>query len=59
MYETISAINDVLNQFIWGVPAMVCIIGVGLYLSVRTGFIQFRKFGYALRCTVGRLFRKK
>ena len=59
MYETISAINDVLNQFIWGVPAMVCIIGVGLYLSVRTGFIQFRKFGYALRCTVGRLFKKK
>lgn len=59
MYETISAINDVLNQLIWGVPAMVCIIGVGLYLSVRTGFIQFRKFGYALRCTVGRLFKKK
>lgn len=58
MLETIVAINEVLNKFIWGIPAMVCIIGVGLYLSVRTGFIQIRRFGYALRCTVGRIFRK-
>ena len=59
MYEMIKSINDVLNGFIWGIPAIVCIFGVGLYLSVRTGFIQVRKFGYALRCTVGRLFKKK
>ena len=59
LYEIIKNINDILNGFIWGVPAMVCIIGVGLYLSVRTGFIQVRKFGYAIRTTVGRMFRKK
>ena len=38
---------------------MVCIIGVGLYLSFKTGFIQIRKFPYALRCTIGRMFKKK
>ena len=38
MIETITAVNQAVNQFIWGVPAMVCIIGVGLLLSVRTGF---------------------
>ena len=38
MIETITAVNHAVNQFIWGVPAMVCIIGVGLLLSVRTGF---------------------
>lgn len=59
MYEIISIINDKLNAFIWGVPAMVCIIGVGLYLSFRTGFIQMRKFGYAIRTTIGRMFKKK
>ena len=58
MYELIYNINDFLNGLIWGVPAIVCIIGVGLYLSVRTGFIQVRKFGYAIRTTVGRIFRK-
>ena len=58
MYELIYNINDFLNGLIWGVPAIVCIIGVGLYLSIRTGFIQVRKFGYAIRTTVGRIFRK-
>ena len=59
MIETITAVNQAVNQFIWGVPAMVCIIGVGLLLSVRTGFLQIRKFPYAIRTTIGRMFRKK
>jgi len=59
MLEIVKTINDALNGFIWGVPAMVCIIGVGLYLAIRTGFIQLRKFGYAMKCTVGRMFKKK
>ena len=58
MYETISSINNALNSFIWGVPAMVCIIGVGLYLSFRTGFVQIRKFPYALKNTLGKIFNK-
>ena len=59
MIETITAVNQAVNQFIWGVPAMVCIIGVGLLLSVRTGFLQIRKFPYAIKITIGRMFRKK
>ena len=59
MIEIIETINNYLNNFIWGVPAMVCIIGVGLYLSFRTGFLQIRKFGYSLKCTAGRMFKKK
>lgn len=37
---------------------MVCIIGVGLYLSIGSGFLQIRKFGYAMRQTIGRIFKK-
>ena len=48
-FDTIAAINKVVNDFVWGVPAMVCIIGVGLLLSVRTGFLQIRKFPFALK----------
>ena len=59
MIETIAAVNQAVNHFIWGVPAMVCIVGVGLLLSVRTGFLQIRKFSYAIRTTIGRMFRKK
>ena len=41
--ETIAAVNTAVNNFVWGIPAMVCIIGVGLLLSVRTHFLQDRK----------------
>ena len=59
MLHTIESVNSVINDFIWGVPAMICIIGVGLYLSIRTRFLQIRKFGYAIQTTIGRMFRKK
>ena len=58
MIEIITEVNDLLNGFIWGVPAMTCIIGVGLYLGIRSGFLQLRKFGYSMRCTIGRIFDK-
>ena len=58
MIDIIISVNKVLNDFIWGVPAMVCIIGVGLYLSVRTGFLQIRKFAHSMKCTIGRIFEK-
>ncbi len=59
MLEIIEAINSKVNAFIWGVPAMVCIIGVGLYLSIRTHFIQIRKFPLAIKNTIGKMFDKK
>ena len=59
MLSTIEAVNSAVNNFIWGVPAMICIIGVGLYLSIRTNFLQIRKFPYAIRTTLGRMLRKR
>lgn len=57
--ETIASVNAAVNSFVWGVPAMICIVGVGLLLSFRTGFIQFRRFGTAMKETFGRMFHKK
>ena len=59
MLQTIEAVNSAVNNFIWGVPAMIRIIGVGLYLSIRTRFLQIRKFPYAIKTTIGRVFRKR
>ena len=47
-----------INGFVWGLPALVMILGVGLYLTVRTGFVQVRLFPEALR-RFGRMFRGK
>ena len=59
MLSMIEKVNNVVNNFIWGVPAMICIIGVGLFLSFRTHFIQIRKFGYAMKVTFVRMFKKR
>ena len=59
MIEKISQINDFINGLVWGAPAMVCIIGVGILLSFRTGFFQFRKFRYAIKATIGKIFSKE
>lgn len=59
MIEVIEKVNGVVNDFIWGVPAMICILGVGFLLSFKTRFIQIRKFGYAMQQTIGKLFHKK
>ena len=56
--ELVTNVNGAVNNFVWGVPAMVCIIGVGLLLSCRTRFVQFRRFGYAIKSTIGKLFKK-
>lgn len=59
MLDFIANVNSLVNNFIWGVPAMICIVGVGLFLSVKTGFIQVRKFGVSMKRTIGKIFDKK
>ena len=59
-------ILDFLNGFlgfvydnILSIAMMFLLIVVGAFLSIRTGFFQFRKFGYVLKNTVGMMFNKK
>lgn len=58
MLELITKVNQAVNDFVWGVPAMICIIGVGILLSFRTRFLQIRKFPYAMRATLLKVFQK-
>ena len=54
--EFISQLNALLNNVVWGLPMMALIIGTGLYFSIRTGFPQLSKFGYAMKNTLGKAF---
>ena len=54
----VEKINSAVNAFVWGLPAIVCIIGVGLFLSCRTGFVQIRRFVYAFKHIFGKIFGK-
>ena len=44
----ISILNGI-NRFVWGVPALILILAAGLWLSIRTGWAQFRLFPRAIR----------
>ena len=37
-----------LNALVWGIPALIGILGVGLFLTVRTSFVQIRLFPEAM-----------
>ena len=59
MVEIITSINDKINSFVWGLPMMILILGVGIYLSVRCGFPQFRHFVHIIKNTLGKAFEKR
>lgn len=59
LLKIIADVNSSVNNFIWGVPSMICIVGVGLWLLIRNHGVQFTKFGYAFKHTFGRVFNKK
>ena len=42
----------------WGPWMLLLLVGTGIYLSIRVGFLQFGKFGYAMKNTLGRIFQK-
>ena len=37
---------------------LLLLVGTGVYLTCRVGFLQFRKFGYAMKNTLGKVFQK-
>ena len=58
MTEMIASINGKINGFVWGLPMMVLILGVGIYLSVGCGFPQFSHFLHIMKNTLGKAFEK-
>ncbi len=56
--QTIADINAAVNGVVWGVPALVLLIGTGILMTVLTKFFQFRRFGHMWKNTIGGLFRR-
>lgn len=46
------------ENLLWGFPLIVGIVGTGIYISIKTKAIQFRKLPYALKNTLGKIFEK-
>ena len=55
MVELIEKYNGIINDFIWGIPMIVLLLGTGIYFSVRLGFFQIIKIKDIIegeRCSV-------
>jgi len=50
-----TEVLELVNSIVWGAPALILILGVGIYLSFRTGFAQLTLFPRALRDFFSRL----
>ena len=56
--EMVAQINGAINGVVWGLPAMILIVGTGVYMTFGIGFKQFTRFGYVMKNTIGKAFAK-
>ena len=57
--EIVTLVNGKVNDFVWGPIMLALLVGTGVFLTCRTGWVQVRRFGYIMKNTVGSLFCKK
>ena len=57
--ETFTNIVTAVDDFAWGPVILILLVGTGVFLSTMVGWIQFRKFGYAMKNTLGKIFHKQ
>ena len=55
IYEIVAWLNGIA----WGPWMLILLVGTGVYLSAKVGFIQFTKFGHAMKNTLGKIFQKQ
>lgn len=55
--EFIATVNGYINDFVWGVPCIILIMVVGIVMTVRLKFIQFRNWGFLIRQTYVKAFK--
>ena len=53
--ELFASLMESLNNFVWGPPMMILLLGVGLFLTIGLRFMSLTKIGYGFR----QLFKKR
>ncbi len=54
MFVSFAAIVESINNIVWGPATLLLIVGTGVFLTFRLGFLQVRDLPYALKLTFSR-----
>ncbi|MBR4575324.1 MAG: alanine:cation symporter family protein [Lachnospiraceae bacterium] len=57
LMNTVAAVNDAVNSFIWVKIGLVLLIGTGVLMTILTGFFQVTHFKHWIHKTIGSVFR--
>ncbi|MFO8014425.1 MAG: sodium:alanine symporter family protein [Phycisphaerae bacterium] len=58
MLDWLLEVNAQVNAVVWGPPMLILLVGAGVYITVRTRAVQFRKFGLMCRETMGKIVHR-
>ena len=47
--DWLLTLNSIVNSIVWGPPMMLVLVGSGLFLTIATRGVQFRRFAFAAR----------
>ena len=59
MVEIITNINGIVNNFVWGIPMLILLVGTGILMTALTKVFQISHFGYWMKHTMGSIFTDK
>ena len=57
--QLIENVNSAVNNFVWGLPMLILLVGTGILMTVLTGFFQVSHIGHWFKNTLGGIFSNK
>ena len=58
-YDNLMDIVSRVDDVVWGPAMLILLVGTGIFLTIRTGFLSWRNLGYALKKTLSKEARTK
>ena len=52
--ENLNAAVAMVDGFVWGPVMLILLVGTGIFLTVRTGFLTWRNLPYAIKSTLSK-----
>lgn len=59
MLEFITNVNNVVNNIVWGWPALILLAFIGVLMTCLTKFFQVGHFSHWMKMTIGAIFKDK